>query len=144
MIWHDEWENNLRKWMRPNSGIPNDDLPKGLPKFLGYVTQQHNIRNSKSGMTRGWNIFGSQLENAVKENIITPLLPLDQCENRTDYLLGQIPNLHSLVPYSLEAHKPVYKCGSTDGLRGEHISKAKNTKELYRGIVTTIKELREG
>ena len=64
-------------------------------------------------------------------------------ENRTDYLLGQIPNLHSLVPYSLEAHKPVYKCGSADGLRGEHISKAKNTKELYRGIVTTIKELRE-
>lgn len=88
VIWHDEWENNLRKWMRPNSGIPNDDLPKGLPKFLGYVTQQHNIRNSKSGMTRGWNIFGSQLENAVKENIITPLLPLDQCENRTDCELG--------------------------------------------------------
>ena len=29
VIWHDEWENNLRKWMRPNSGIPNDDLPKG-------------------------------------------------------------------------------------------------------------------
>lgn len=141
VIWHDEWENNLRKWMKPNSGIPKEDLPKGLPKFLGYVTQQHNIRNSKSGMTKGWNIFGDQLENAVKKNIITPLVPLDQCEDRTDYLLGQIPNLHSLVPYSLEAHKPVYKCGSADGLRGEHISKAKNTKELYRGIVTTIKEL---
>lgn len=143
VIWHDEWENNLRKWIKHGSGIPNEDLPKGLPKFLGYVTQQHNIRNSKSGMTMGWNIFGSQVENAVKENIITPLLPLEQCENRTDYLLGQIPNLHSLVPYSLDAHKPVYKCGSADGLRGEHISKAKNTKELYRGIVTTIKGLLE-
>lgn len=143
VIWHDEWENNLRKWIKPNSGIQNEDLPKGLPKFLGYVTQQHNIRNSKSGMTKGWNIFGSQLENAVRKNIITPLLPLDQCEDRINYSLGQIPNLHSLVPYSLEAHKPVYKCGSADGLRGEHISKARSTKELYREIVTTIKELQE-
>lgn len=77
-------------------------MPKGLPKFLGYVTQQHNIRNSKTGMTMGWNIFGSQVKNAVQENIIDPLFPLGQCENRNNYLLGQIPNLHSLhhrIPY---------------------------------------------
>ena len=91
----------------------------------------------------GWNIFGSQVKNAVQENIIDPLFPLGQCENRNNYLLGQIPNLHSLVPYSLDAHKPVYKCGSADGLRGEHISKAKNSKELYREIVSTIKDLLE-
>ena len=140
-VWHDEWKNNLRKWNKPGSGIPSEDLPKGLPRFLGYVTQQHNIRNSKTGMTRGWNIYGSQVEQAVKDNIIDPLVPLGQCVDSEKYLLGQIPNLHSLVPYSLDAHKPVYKCGSADGLRGEHISKAKKSRALYSDIIATIKYL---
>lgn len=57
------------------------------------------------------------------------------------YMLGKIPNLHSLIPYSLNAHKPVYKCNGSDGLTGEHISKAKNSKALYNDIIDTIMEL---
>lgn len=62
VIWHDEWENNLRKWIKPNSGISKDDLPNGLPKFLGYVTQQHNIRNTTAGMTMDGTFLGNKLK----------------------------------------------------------------------------------
>lgn len=139
--WHDEWNNNLRRWKQPNSGIPVSDLPQGTPKFLGYVTQQHNIRNTNSGMTAGWSIFGDKVDEAVRKNIVDQLAPLGQSDEKEDYLLGQIPNLHSLIPYSLNAHKPVYKCNSSDGLTGSHISKARESKELYQEIINTIQEL---
>lgn len=139
--WHDEWQNNLRKWKRAGSGIEAEDLPHGTPKFLGYVTQQHNIRDTKSGMTKGWSIFGKQIDSAVRKNIVQQLSPLDQSVIKEEYMLGKIPNLHSLIPYSLNAHKPVYKCNGSDGLTGEHISKAKNSKALYNDIIDTIMEL---
>ena len=141
VCWHDEWENNLRKWKKQGSGILLEDLPNGTPKFLGYVTQQHNIRDTKSGMTKGWSIFGNQVDDAVRKNIVQQLSPFGQSVIKQNYMLGKIPNLHSLVPYSLNAHKPVYKCGSSDGLKGEHISKAKNSRKLYCDIINVITEL---
>ena len=138
MVWHDEWENNLHRWKQPQSVIPIDQLPHGVPKFLGYVTQQHNMRDNKSGMTKGWNIFGGQVDKAVRTNIVKCLTPYGQVDEKEKYLLGKIPNLHSLIPYSLNAHKPVYKCTSADGLTGSHISKARESKDLYCEIINTI------
>lgn len=74
VTWHDEWENNLRKWKQQQSVISKENLPHGVPKFLGYVTQQHNIRDTKSGMTRGWSIFGDQVDKAVRTNIVGRLV----------------------------------------------------------------------
>lgn len=139
--WHAEWKNNLNKWQNGFPGISIDELPNGKPVFLGYVTQQHNIRNSSTGMTKGWNIFGSKVDEAIRENIVNKLEPLGQVYPKKEYMLGKIPNLHSLIPYSLNAHKPVYKCTSSDGLNGAHISKAFESKELYKDIIDTILEL---
>ena len=141
VYWHDEWENNLRKWRKENSGIPIEYLPHGTPKFLGYIAQQHNIRNTESGMTQGWSIFGDQVDGAIRKNIVDQLSPLGQSENKENYLLGKIPNLHSLIPYSLNAHKPVYKCDKSDGLNGAHIQKAAKSRSLYEDIIETIKKL---
>lgn len=138
MVWHDEWENNLHRWQQPKSAIPIEQLPHGMPKFLGYVTQQHNIRDNKSGMTKGWSIFGDQVDKAVRSNIVGPLTPYGQVDVKEKYMLGKIPNLHSLIPYSLNAHKPVYKCTSADGLKGSHISKARDSVNLYHDIINTI------
>lgn len=92
-------------------------------------------------MTIGWSIFGDQVDEAIRKNIVERLSPLGQSEQKENYMLGKIPNLHSLIPYSLNAHKPVYKCNGSDGLKGAHISKAKNSRELYQVIVDTITKL---
>jgi cellulose biosynthesis protein BcsQ len=137
--WRREWDQCNNAWA--GNGI---EIPKGRPKFLGYVVQNHNIRNNAAGMTRGWQLFGNRVEAAVQENIIVKLAPLGQVVPRTagDYNLGQIPNLHSLIPYSLEARKPVYKCTSTDGLRGAHIASARESSDLFDPIVDIIQGLR--
>ncbi|MGI6014601.1 MAG: ParA family protein [Oscillospiraceae bacterium] len=137
VTWNEEWSLILNRWK--NGKIV--ELPNGVPKFLGYVMQQHNVRSNKEGMTLGWKIFGNQIDKAVTDNIVNKLKPLGQVVERENYRLGAIPNLHSLIPYSLDAHKPVYKCTSRDGLRGDHINKAKESSAYYEGIIEMLLQL---
>jgi cellulose biosynthesis protein BcsQ len=135
VAWRKEWDQCNAAW---NGGALS--IPKGRPRYLGYVVQMHNIRSNSSGMTQGWNIYGQELEPAIQSNIIAKLQPLGQViewEER-DYKLGQIPNLHSLIPYSLEAKKPVFDCTSNDGLRGAHINRAVESKDHFSQIVETL------
>ncbi|RDL45004.1 ParA family protein [Marinomonas piezotolerans] len=133
-VWRKDWD------QCNGASTSSIDLPKGSPTFLGYVMQQHNVRRNSEGMTRGWSIFGSQIENAVKENIIDVLGPLKQVHDWGDnnWNIGQIPNLHSLVPYSLEAKKPVFDCTSKDGLNGAHITTARNSSQHFQPIVNKL------
>lgn len=135
IIWNKEWNQCNQAWN--GDGL---ELPPGKPVFLGYVTQQHNIRQTTIGMTKGWSIFGGRVENAIKTNIVDKLSPTKQAMEWDDgnWNLGNIPNLHSLIPYSQEARKPVFECSSRDGLRGAHLSRAKASRKLFKPIVDTL------
>lgn len=137
VTWNEEWNPILSRWR--TKGFK--ELPTAKPKFLGYVMQQHNLRTNSTGMTQGWKIFGDQVNTAVMENIVDRLAPLHQVVSRDNYCLGAIPNLHSLIPYSLNARKPVYKCTGADGLKGAHISKAKSSAQDYSQMVDFLLSL---
>ena len=131
-----------KEWAQCNNAWRNDIFltPDGKPKFIGYVTQQHNLRSTKGKMTKGWKMFGDRIEKAIKNNIVNLLSEQDQVVQWDDgnYNLGEIPNLHSLIPYSLEAKKPVFNCTATDGLRGAHCTKAKDSAKHFEYIVNKI------
>ncbi|WLG31925.1 MULTISPECIES: ParA family protein [Pseudomonas] len=134
-IWRAGWDQ-----CNMNNVAHGIQLPAGRPAFLGYVKQQHNIRANATGMTRGWNIFGSQIEGAVQANIVAKLDPLGQVFHWSDgnFDLGGIPNLHSLIPYSQDARKPIYDCTGADGLTGAHISTARDSVGHFTPIVDTL------
>lgn len=115
-------------------------IPAGKVKYLGYVIQQHNVRSNPTGMTKGWEIYGSELFPAIKKNIIEALKPLDQVVDweESDFKLGKIQNLHSLIPYSMDAKKPIFYCNGSDGLNGAHITKAKESSDLFMDMVQTL------
>lgn len=136
--WRREWDQCNDSWS--DTTLP---IPQGKPKFLGYVVQQHNIRNNAAGMTQGWQIFGNRVEESVRENIVNRLQPLNQVAipPNNNYNLGMIPNLHSLIPYAMKARKPVYKCTSSDGLRGAHISSARESGDVFDPVVNLINQI---
>jgi len=131
--WRKEWDQCNAAWA--GNGL---EIPKGRPSFLGYVMQQHNIRDNASGMTQGSQIFGNQLESAIQVQIVDRLNPLGQVHNGNGFNLGKIPNLHSLIPYSLKARKSVFQCTSSDGLKGAHLQRAKDSKLLFKPIADAI------
>ncbi len=137
VAWRKEWNQCNAAW----AGNGSLSIPKGAPSYLGYVVQMHNMRTaSAEGMTEGWSIYGKQLPNAIAHNIIDKLRPYDQVIDWEDgdFKLGQIPNLHSLIPYSLGARKPVFDCVASDGLRGAHLSRAKKSRDHFEQIVSTL------
>lgn len=137
--WRKEWDQCNAAWEGGELSIP-----AGRPMYLGYVVQMHNMRSSSpEGMTAGWSIYGAQLQKAIGHNIVSKLKPIKQVIewNDGDYRLGQIPNLHSLIPYSLEAKKPVFDCRSADGLRGAHLKRAIDSQEHFEEIVATLEEV---
>ncbi|WP_318455127.1 ParA family protein [Photobacterium leiognathi] len=136
-LWNKEWKQCHDAW----DGDESLSLPNGKPKFLGFVTQQHNLRNNQDGMTKGWKIFGDQVVDAVQKNIIDVLEPLDQVykwPNDQNSQLGSIPNLHSLIPYSLSAKKPVFHCTSADKLTGAHITRAAESRSHFDQIMERL------
>jgi cellulose biosynthesis protein BcsQ len=134
LTWRKEWEQCNDAWDGNDIEIPN-----GKPVFIGYVVQQHNVRRNSEGMTQGWQLFGNRLEDAIQKNIIDKL-PSDQVLkwDNNSFNLGLIPNLHSLIPYSLEARKPVFDCTASDGLRGAHISTARESISHFENISNRI------
>lgn len=133
VFWASEWNQIRNAYSETDIAIPN-----GKPKFLGYVIQQHNIRDNAAGMTRGWQIFSNQIAPTITTNIVDKLTPISQVVSRNNYHLGQIPNLHSLIPYSLNARKPVFDCTSRDGLTGAHITTARESVSHFTEIVDLI------
>ncbi len=134
--WREGWEQCNNAW----KGEDLIELPHGTPVFLGYVMQQHNIRQNSEGMTQGWQIFGARIKEAIENNIISKLKSHEQVYAWDDntFDLGKIPNLHSLIPYSLEARKPVFDCGSQDRLRGGHITIAKESVQHFGPIADRL------
>lgn len=138
VAWRKDWDQVNAAWK--NAELP---IPSGSPTYLGYVIQQHNVRSNSSGMTNGWKIYGDELIPAITNNIVKKLKPIKQViewEN-DEFKLGQIPNLHSLIPYSMDAKKPIFYCNSSDGLNGAHITKAKSTAEHFEDIVETLEQV---
>lgn len=137
--WRKEWDQCNAAWHNLDVAIPT-----GRPTYLGYVVQQHNVRaTNNAGMTEGWQIYGNELEGAIQANIITKLSKIDQVYDwkGENFRLGKIPNLHSLVPYSMDAKKPIFYCGSSDGVRGAHLKKAKDSANHFAEIVDTIQTI---
>jgi cellulose biosynthesis protein BcsQ len=135
VIWAEQWKQIHNNWS--GGGL---ELPSGEPSYLGYVMQMHNVRNnSTDGMTKGWAIFGQEIENAVSTNIVGKIGEKRSAQlNSGTYKLGNIPNLHSLIPYSQSARKPIFDCASADGLNGSHITSAKASIHLFDDIIGAI------
>ena len=136
VTWRKEWDQINAAWSK--DGL---EIPKGRPKFLGYVTQHHTMRNNATGMTRGWSLFGERVKAAVDRNVIQKLEPLQQNQNLENPRIADIPNLNSLIPYSQEARLPIYQCTSSHGLKGAHLQRAVDTRNLFNNAASVVMNL---
>src|SRR5690606_9229710 len=57
-----------------------------------------------------------------------------------DYRIGTIPNLHSLIPMSQSAHKPIFGLKAKDGVRGAHFNKVKDAEAIFEAVADRIVE----
>lgn len=140
----------LESWRtRFNIGITNSNDPDALEglntsfsiKFLGYVTQQYTAKKSQ-GIRRPVRAFEEILRRVPEtiEKEIISKVNKDNVLNINNYNLGTIPNLHSLLPLSQSAHKPIFKLSYQDGVVGAHFAKVDEFKVTINDIAAHLLE----
>jgi len=137
----DTWRNRFSVGI--NNSIDPDAL-QGLNtsfsiKFLGYVTQQYTAKKSQ-GIRRPVRAFEEilvKVPETIDKEIISKVNK-DSSLNIKNYNLGTIPNLHSLLPLSQSAHKPIFSLNYQDGVVGAHFAKVDEFKETIEGIATHL------
>jgi cellulose biosynthesis protein BcsQ len=106
-------------------------------QFAGYVTQQYTAKRIR-GVRQPVSAYERIIRKApslIKGDLIDNFSELPE---GTEYRLGEIPNLHSVVPLSQIANAPIFCLKAADGVVGAHFAKVKDTERIYEGIVQRL------
>ncbi len=104
-------------------------------KFLGYVVQQYTAK-TVSGSKRPVNAYekiNKKIPSAISKHLLDEIAI--QVE---DFKLGEIQNLHSLVPLSQSANCPIFNLKSNDGVVGAHFAMVKESKKIFHKIASNL------
>lgn len=138
----EEWRRKLRHGVSQVDISLIDDLPAHGAfniKFVGYVAQQY-IQKTKSGEKRPVDAYEKimrKIPRYIEGNFVKKLQP---SAPHVNYSIGTIPNLHSLIPMSQSAHKPIFGLKAKDGVRGAHFNKVKDAEDIFEKVAQRVIE----
>lgn len=107
-------------------------------RFAGYVTQQYTAKTTGSGEKRAVKAYDRIMKKipiTIKQHFIEKLQPTAP---PVAYELGSIPNLHSLIPMSQFARKPIFELKAKDGVLGAHFAKVQEAKKMFGDIADNL------
>ncbi|MEI7827910.1 MAG: AAA family ATPase [Euryarchaeota archaeon] len=144
-----KWRGDLGKGLAEyRSGEGHDYIIGNQPAkwhllFAGYVIQQYTAKVTA----------GERRPVAAYEKILrrVPKLVADELVRafsvrgiEADYRLGEIPNLHSVVPMSQMVNAPIFDLKGKDGVVGAHFAKVTEAGEIYQSIADNLLRMIEG
>lgn len=145
--------NSLTKWRRGlEKGLADFESNEGSPynlhdrqvswqlTFAGYVTQQYTAKTTVDKVRRPVKAYDRiirRIPALVKEELIEKFSNLP---SGARYKLGDIPNLHSVVPMSQTANAPIFALKGKDGVVGAHFAKVADAETLYCEIAERLAE----
>ncbi|MCT4703228.1 AAA family ATPase [Enterobacteriaceae bacterium H20N1] len=104
-------------------------------KFLGYAVQQYTAKTvgGSKRPVRAYEKINKKIPSLIEKYLVGTSV-----NDINDFKLGEIQNLHSLVPLSQSANCPIFKLKSSDGVVGAHFSMVKDAKEIFDSIARNI------
>lgn len=137
--WFSEW---TKRWKigLDNADAEPEDIPVSLPdpvQFAGYVTQQYISKRDASGTKRAVSAYEkiiSQVDDIVNDSFDGAISVARPGHSN----LGSIPNLHSLIPMSQTNRTPIFELNSSDGVRGAHFAKVKDSRRIIGDVSNNL------
>lgn len=137
----------LESWSKLLSrGIEDNEEPDDLPiqrydwrlRFAGYVSQQYIAKRDAEGQARpvgAYEKISKRIPDLIQEHFVgAGTSPLQ----KTDYSLGSIPTLHSIIPMAQNARSPVFAIGAKDGVVGSHFLEVRDLKDTFENIAQKL------
>lgn len=119
-------------------------LPAGLPKVLGYVSQQFNIYRGEA--TMAFSQWIDKIPAALEEGLLAPLsaysdgngVSLAEPAKSQGADIGDLKNFHSLVPHAQNLRQAIFELKADDVVRGQQVTRAKNSEQQFRALSENI------
>jgi cellulose biosynthesis protein BcsQ len=108
-------------------------------KFVGYVRQQYTAKTvqGRRQPVRAYDRILKQAPDKIEADLVANF-PTGHADFTS--LLGEIPNLHSVVPLSQSANAPIFDLKNRDGVVGAHFAKVTEAEAIFSAIVTRLIE----
>ncbi|SXE67072.1 ParA family protein [Klebsiella variicola] len=142
----EKWEQSISRSLELHEEEENDkfmingqEITWSL-KFIGYAVQQYTAK-TVSGSKRPVRAY--ERINKKIPSLISKYLLKEQDGDIENFKLGEIQNLHSLVPLSQSANCPIFKLKSSDGVVGAHFTMVKDAKNIFENIAIKIQKQME-
>lgn len=105
-------------------------------RFLGYVNQQYTAKAVRGVRqpVKAYDRIIKQAPKLIKKELIDKFAGTDELT----YKLGDIPNLHSVVPLSQSAKAPIFDLKGHDGVVGAHFAKVMEAENIYGDIANHV------
>ncbi len=105
-------------------------------KFLGYVNQQYTAKTVRGDRqpVKAYDRIIRQAPKLIKSELVKKFADAQDL----NYKLGDIPNLHSVVPLSQTAKAPIFDLKAKDGVVGAHFAKVADAENIYKEIANHL------
>lgn len=137
----------VTQWKIASSVVPGSvsfAIPRGLPKILGYVSQQFNIY--RGDPTQAFQEWIEDMPRHVTEGLLTPLSQHSDGHGGTladpamseGPALGTLKNFHSLVPHAQTLRRAIFELEADDVIRGSQVTRARQSEDHFRALCEVI------
>lgn len=141
--WIASWRSTLERGLELLDD--EDDLEirdtRLLLRFAGYVNQQYTAKRDAEGKrvaVKAYDKIMKDIPGVVRRELVDKL-ERDKARNM-DYSLGEIPNLHSLIPLSQTTKTPIFELGYREGIVGAHYSKVRDASGIFKTVTKRLLE----
>jgi cellulose biosynthesis protein BcsQ len=102
-------------------------------QFIGYVSQQYTAKTVKGQRqpVKAYEHIIKRAPSLIARELIKKFSTLPP---GTNFNLGEIPYLHSVVPLSQSANAPIFDLKARDGVVGSHFAKVGEAEQIYQTI----------
>lgn len=136
----DTW---IAQWKTAQSVAPvglTFATPRGLPKVLGYVSQQFNIYRGEA--TQAFGAWIDQMAGAITTGLLGPLSAYSDGAGGTlaepaslgDAKVGELKNFHSLVPHAQTLRRAIFELEADGVIRGNQLTRARDSETEFAAL----------
>jgi len=130
--WRIDWKKRYENWQ------PSDFLlPKGNMKPLGYVVQQHSVRQDRP--VQAYRKWIRKMPDEYARNMTDTDIANNYVEPEDDpACLATLKHFRSLVPMAQECRKPIFSLTYADGAIGSHAQAAADAGQAFQALSEAI------
>lgn len=129
--WRADWR--TRRKLNPAPDLP---LPEGRMQPAGYVVMQHAVRLDRP--VKAYRRWIDRIPLEYRTSVLDQATDGVPAVEEDEHCLAQLKHYRSLMPFAMEARKPMFSLKPADGAIGAHLEAVETCYLDFKGLAENI------